>query len=147
VERCDRAIQLLGHGAHGGGTDRPAEHRQQGSRDLAGREPEHEAGEDHAIDVLGAPDVGLDHLERAEAPGARHVELDHAELNEQPARVTAVAPVGPAELGHALEVLVDQLAHPAFQQLGERVAGTGAIILTPFHAFGLHGLHHRKGNR
>jgi hypothetical protein len=43
-------------------------------------------------------------------------------------------------------VLVDQLAHPAFQQLGERVAGADAIILAPFHALGPHGLHHLKGN-
>jgi hypothetical protein len=41
-------------------------------------------------------------------------------------------------------VLVDQLAHPAFQQLGERVSGTGAIILAPFHALRLHRLHHPK---
>jgi hypothetical protein len=64
-----------------------------------------------------------------------------------PAAIAAVAPVGLAELGHALEVLIDQLVHAAFEQPGERVAGTGAIVLAPFHAIGLHGLHHGKGNR
>jgi hypothetical protein len=39
---------------------------------------------------------------------------------------------------------VDQLVHPAFEQLGERLAGGAAIVLAPFHAFRLHGLHHRR---
>jgi hypothetical protein len=43
-------------------------------------------------------------------------------------------PVGLAELGYALEVLVDQLAHPALEQLGERLSGTGATIRAPLHA-------------
>jgi hypothetical protein len=60
------------------------------------------------------------------------------------AAIAAVASVSFAELGHALEVLVDQLAHPAFEELGERVASTGAIILAPFDALCLHGLHHPK---
>jgi hypothetical protein len=63
------------------------------------------------------------------------------------AAIAAIASVSFAELGHALEVLIDQLAPPTFQQLGARLPGTGTIILTPFHAFGLHGLHHLKGNR
>jgi hypothetical protein len=75
------------------------------------------------------------------------VQLDHAELGEQPARVSAVAPVGRAELGHALEMAIDGLGHPTLEQLGERLAGGAAILLAPFHAFSLHGLQHRKGNR
>jgi hypothetical protein len=72
------------------------------------------------------------------------VQLDQAELGEQPARVAAVAPVGGADLGHALEVAIDGRGHPALQQLGERVAGRLAVILAPFHALGPHGLHHRE---
>jgi hypothetical protein len=72
------------------------------------------------------------------------VELDRAELGEQPTRVAAVAPVGLAELGHALEVLIDQLVHAAAQQLGDRLTGPLPIVLAPFDAVGLHGLHHRK---
>ena len=34
----------------------------------------------------------------------------------------------------------------AFEQPGERVAGTGPIVLAPYHALGLHRLQHRKGN-
>jgi hypothetical protein len=41
-------------------------------------------------------------------------------------------------------VRVDQLVHPAFEDLGERLAGGGPIILAPFHVLGLHGLHHPK---
>jgi len=127
--------------------DRPAEDRQQRDRHLAGREPEQEAGEDHAIDVPGAPGVGADDLERAEGAGARHVQLDHPELGEQPARVSAVAAIGMAELRHALEMAIDQLAPAAFQQLGKRLPRRSTIIPAPFHAFGLDGLQHREGNR
>jgi hypothetical protein len=49
-----------------------------------------------------------------------------------------------AKLGHALEVLVDQLVHPAAQERRDRVAGALAIVLAPFDPFGLHGLHHPK---
>jgi hypothetical protein len=106
--------------------------------------PEQEAGEDHPIDILGPPGIGPYHLEGAEGAGARHGELDLPELGQQPARVAAVPAVGVAELGHALEVLIDQLGHPAFQQLGERVTGRLAVVLAPFHALGAHGLHHPK---
>ena len=144
MERGHGGTELLGHGAHRPRADRPAEHWQQRHGHLAGREAEQEAGEDHAVDVLGAPRVGADHLERAEGARARHVELDHAELGQQPAGVTAVAPVGLAGLGHARQVAIDRLGHPTFEQLGERLAGGGPIVLAPFHAFRLHGLHHPK---
>jgi hypothetical protein len=146
VEGGDRGIELPGHGAHRGGTDRAAEDRQERDGHLAGREAEQKAGEDHAVDVFGAPGIGPHHLECAEAAGTRHGQLDVAELGQQPAVIAAVAAVGLAKLRHALEVLVDQLLHPTFEQLGQRVAGTGAIILAPFHAFGLHRLQHRKGS-
>lgn len=74
------------------------------------------------------------------------MELDVAELGEQVPAIAAIAPVGLAELGQALEALIEQLLHPTFEQLGERVAGTGAIILAPFHACGLHRLQHLKGS-
>jgi hypothetical protein len=144
MERGHGSIELPGHGTHGRRADRPAQDRQQSDCHLAGREAEQEAGEDHAVDVLGAPRIGPHHLERAERPGARHVQLDHAELGEQPAAIAAGAAVGLAEFRHALEVLVDQLVHAAFEQLGERIAGALAIVLAPFEAFSLHGLHHAK---
>jgi hypothetical protein len=144
VEAGDCSIELLCYSAHRGRAERAAEHRQERGGHLAGREAEHEAGEDHAIDVSGPPSVGPHHLERAEAPGARHRQLDGAEFGQQPAAIAAVAAVGLTELRHALEVLVDQLAHAAFEQLGERMASGAAIVLAPFHAVGLHGLHHPK---
>jgi hypothetical protein len=144
MEGGDGGIELPGHGAHRGGTDRAAEDRQERDRHLAGREAEQEAGEDHAIDVLGPPRIGPHHLEGAEGPGARHRQLKIAELGQQPAAIAAVAAIGPAKLGHALEVLVEQLVHAAFEQLGERVPGGGPVILAPFRALGLHRLHHRE---
>ena len=71
-------------------------------------------------------------------------QLEVAELGQQPAAIAAVAAIALAELGHALEVLVDQLVHPAFEDLGERLAGGGPIILAPLDLLGLHGLHHRE---
>ena len=96
---------------------------------------------------MGAPGVGAHHLERAEGPGAWHGEFEVAELGQQVAAIAAIASVSFAELGHALEVLIDQLAPPTFQRLGARLPGTGAIILAPVHALRLHGLQHLKGNR
>jgi hypothetical protein len=106
--------------------------------------PSKKAGQDHTIDIFGAPGVGPHHRERAEGPGAWHRQLDGAELGQQPAAIAAVAAIGLAKLGHALEVLVDQLVHPAFKQLGERLPGSAAIVLAPFEAFHLHSLHHLK---
>ena len=106
MERGHRGIELLGHGAHGRRAERPTKRRQQGDRDLAGREPEHETGQDHAIDLVGTAGVGPHHLERAERAGARHRQLDLAELGQQVAVIAAIATIGLAKLGHALEVLV-----------------------------------------
>jgi hypothetical protein len=64
------------------------------------------------------------------------VELDHADLGQQATPVAAIAPIGPGELGHALEVLVDQLVHAAAQQRRDRIAGGAAIILAPLDIFG-----------
>jgi hypothetical protein len=52
VERSHGSIELLGDLPHCGGTDRTAQDRQQGGRDLAGREADHEADEDYPVDVL-----------------------------------------------------------------------------------------------
>jgi hypothetical protein len=49
-------------------------------------------------------------------------------FGEQVTAIAAVAPIGLAELGHALEMLIDQLVHPAFEQLGERLPGSAAIV-------------------
>jgi hypothetical protein len=51
-----------------------------------------------------------------------------AELREQVAAIAAVAAIGLADLGHALEVLVEQLVHPAAQQRRGRAAGAQAIV-------------------
>jgi hypothetical protein len=123
VECGDGGIELPGHSAHRGRADRPAEHRQERGGHLAGREPENEARQDHAIDAIRPPGIDPHHLERAEGPGARYVQLDHAELGERPARVPAVAPVGLAEFGHAFEVLVDQLAQSGLPAARQAPAG------------------------
>ena len=48
--------------------------------------------------------------------------------------ITAVAPIRPARLGHALEVVVDRLDHSGLEQFDERMSGASAIIRAPFHA-------------
>jgi hypothetical protein len=60
------------------------------------------------------------------------------------AAIAAVAPIRLAKLGHALEVLVDQLVHPDFEEFGHGLASALPVIFAPFDAFGLHGLHHFK---
>jgi hypothetical protein len=75
------------------------------------------------------------------------VEFDVAELGQQMAVIAAVASISPAKLGHALEVVVDQLVHPAAQQLRNRLARALAIVLAPFNVLCLHGLHHPKRSR
>jgi hypothetical protein len=72
--------------------------------DASGKRSRGRAGsEDHAIDILGA--------------------LDLPEPGEQLTALTTIAPIGPAELGHELEVLIDQLVHAAAQQLCDRLTG------------------------
>jgi hypothetical protein len=93
---------------------------------------------------LGAPGAPPHDPKRAEGPGKRHGQLEIAELGEQVAAIAAVAPIRLTELGHPLEVLIDRLAHPAFERLDQRLAGAGAIVLALFEAFNLHGLHHPK---
>jgi hypothetical protein len=109
---------------------------------LRGRQPEGEAGEDHAVEVRRAPGIGPHHLERTEGAGARHGELEVAEFGEQVTAIAAVAAIGGAEFGHALEVLINHLPHAAFEQRPQSVAGALPKVLAPLDAFGLHGLHH-----
>jgi hypothetical protein len=47
-------------------------------------------------------------------------------------------------LGHALEVTIDSLGHAAFEELDEPRHGLRRSSPFPFHALGLHGLHHPK---
>jgi hypothetical protein len=108
---------------------------------------EHEAGEDQALEMMGAPGVGPNHLERAERPRARHGELDLAELGQQPAPVAAVASVGLAARGDALEMPVDDRGHARLEQLGQRLARCQAVVLAPRQIFRLHGLQRLKGHR
>lgn len=132
VERCHGGIEDLGDFTDCCGADPPAEHRQQSARDLARGEPQHEARQDHAIDVSGAPGIGAHHGERAVAPRARHAELDVAQLGQQVAGVRPVAPIGLTAFGHLFEVTVDRGLHPAGQNRLQGVSGRPPIVLTPF---------------
>ena len=159
MEGGDGGIELPGHLADGSplrgdhrrsplgarrGADRLTEDRQQRPGHLARRQAEHEAGEDHPVDVGHAAGVGLDHPERAERAGARHGELDPAELGQQPASVAAVAPVGLAAFGDPLEMPIDGRGHAPLEQLGQGLAGSTAVVLAPFDVLSLHGLHHSE---
>lgn len=76
MERRDGGIELLGDLADRAGADPPAQHGQERGSHLAGTEPEHKAGQDHAIDMAGAPGISAHHRERAVALGARNLKLD-----------------------------------------------------------------------
>ena len=131
------------HPAHGGRTHRPAQDRRQRLAHLARGQAEHEAGQDHTIDVRGAPRIGLDDAHRVEAPGARHMELDMAQLGQEPAAVRAVPAVGLAQPGHLLQVSrcrSTRSAHLALDDPGQGLAPGLAIVLAPLMALQLHRL-------
>ncbi len=147
MEGGDHPIELLGDLADRRRADRPAKDRQQGLADLAGRQPEDKARQDHAVDLLGAPGIGAYHRERREPAGARHQELDVAKLGQQMARVGAVAPVGFVEHRHPVEMLVDRSLHLAAHNAGNRLPTKRPITLAPFQPLRLHALHQLEGPR
>ena len=120
-------VQQLGDLADRGGADPLAQDGHQRFADLAGRQPECEAGQDQAVDVALAAGVGLQHGHRAEAPSARHAQLEVAERGQEVAPIGAVAPVAhPVALGlrqvtpHlALHVLLQDPAQGLAAQLME----------------------------
>ncbi len=147
VEGRHRRVQGPGDAAHGRGRDRTPEQGEQNLTHLAGTEPEHEAGEDGAIDLRPAPGIAPQHPGRTEAPGARYAEFDRAELGQQMTPIEAVAPVAHGAAVEAVEPAIDRFAHPALDDLGQRKAAQRAVALAPFKPIGLHLLHQRKGHR
>ncbi len=147
MKRGHRGIQCLGHPAHGAGTDRLAQHRQQRLGHLAGRQTQQKAGQDHAIDMLGPPGIGLHHGDRIEPPGARHLQLDPAELGQQVAHITAIAPISRPGGGDLRQVPIDPQGHLPLQDLGQRQPAGRAIILAPIVALQLHCLDHLERPR
>ena len=146
MEGGDRRIEGLGGLAHGAGADPPAEDGQQDDGDLAGRQPEHEASQDHAVGVGGVPGVGAHRLEHAPGSGARHRKLDLPELRHQPPPVRPIAPVRLVPRRHLRQAAVHGAGHPPLQHLLQG-GGGGAIVLAPFNALGLHGFHHPERAR
>jgi hypothetical protein len=130
-------IELPGHGAHRGRADRAAEHRQERGDHLAGRQPQGETRQDHAVDILGAlawARTTLSALQvRVRGAASSMSPSSVSRRRSQPLRRSAWA-----ASGHALEVLI------AFEQRDQGLAGAAAIVLAPLDAFGLHGLHHPK---
>ena len=128
------------------GRDRAAQQGQQNLAHLAGAEPEHEAGEDGTVDLGCASCIALQHLGRAKAPGARHVQLDVAELAQQMAGIGAVAPVAHGAVVEAVEPAIDRFGHPALNDLGECLTPERAVALAPLKPVCLHLLHQGKGH-
>ena len=147
VEGRDRRVERPGDPADGRGRDRAAEQAQQDLADLAGRQPQHEAGQDRPVDLRRAPCIAPQNPGRAEAPGARHVELDVAELAQQAAPVAAVAPVAHGAPVETVEPAVHRLGHPALDNLGQRAPAERAVALAPVQTARLHLLHDLEGHR
>jgi hypothetical protein len=143
----DHGVELLGDLADGCWADRPTQDRQQRLADLARRQPQHKARQDHPIDLLGAPGIRPHNADRREPPGARHPEFDVAQLAQQMTRVGAVAPVSLVERRHPLQVLIDRLVHLAAHKLGDRVPPERPIALAPFQPLRLHALHQLECSR
>src|ERR1700756_4651634 len=89
-----RGIERFGDLAYRCGAYRTAEQGKQGLSHLAGREPEHEAGQDDPVDLSRAPRIGAQNLNRAVAPGARNGEFNVAKFGEKVPSVVSVAAVG-----------------------------------------------------
>lgn len=127
--------------------DRPPQQRQQHLANLARREAEDEARQDGVVDLGRAPGVGLEYARGAEAPRARHGELDVAELCEQMAAIAAIAPIRQLLEVQPVEPVVDSFLHPPFDDLGQRLAPQRAIALAPLQSVSAHCLHHRESVR
>lgn len=147
MEGGNHRIELLGHRADRGRTDRPAEHRQQRLRDLAHRQTKDKAGQDHAVDLLGTARISAQHADRREAAGARYRQLDVAQLGQQMSPIAAIAPVGPVERSHPIKVLVDRLPHLRLEDRSNRIPAQSPIALAPFQPLCLHSLHQLEGPR
>ena len=144
MEGGDRPVQGLGHLAHRAGADPSAEHRGERRRNLAGRQPEHEAGQDHAVDVAGSTGVGAHDSQGAETPCARYRKFDVAKLGHEMTAVRAVAPVALVQRCHLGKMAIDPGRHAFLKNVLERRARRASVILAPFDPFGLHDLHHPK---
>ncbi len=150
MEGRDRGVEALSHPAHRRRADRPAEQTQQHLAELAGRKPEHEARQDHPVDLRRTPGVGANHFCRAVAARARHKKLDVAELSQKRAPVIAVAPIGgvPGLPGlEAFQTAIDRRRHLALDDLGQGLPAKRTIALAPLQPIRSHGLHHLESSR
>lgn len=78
----------------------------------------------------------------AEAAGARHTELDIAELGHQPTCVEAVASVADLAPSHVVQEVSDEIAHPRPEHVLHSNPASGPIDLVPFDPPDLNRLHH-----
>ncbi len=143
-ETLPRLVEGLGHRADRGRAHRTAEQSEQHFTDLAGREAQDEAGQDRAVDLGAAPGISLQHLGRAEASGARHRDLDIAQLGQQMATIMAVAPVRLIVKLETVEPVVDRFVHAALDDRSQRLPAERTITFAPLQTISLHRLHHRE---
>jgi len=129
------------------GAYRAAEQGKQGLAHLAGREPEHEAGQDDPVNLSRAPRIGAQNLNRAVASGAGNAEFNVAELGEKVPSVVPVAAVGSVLGRELLEMAIDRRRHLIFDDLLQGLTAKRAIALAPIQTVRLHRLHDLKGHR
>jgi hypothetical protein len=97
--------------------------------------------------MAGAPGIGAHHRERVVAPGARHCELDVAQIGQQVTRVRPVAPVGRVASPHRSQMAVDRGIHASRQDRLEGITRRPAVVLAPVDPLRLHSLHHSERSR
>jgi hypothetical protein len=147
VDRGRRRVQPPSHRARGRGAHRPAQHRQERLADLARRQPEREAGQDHAVDLLDPPGVGVHDRVGAEAPGPGHRKLDIAEFAQQMAAGEAVAAVRLVPRRAPGQVVLDRLRHASLDQLDHRLARQRPVALAPRQSLNPHRPHNLERTR
>ncbi len=130
VEGLHRAVERLGDGGDGGGTDRVAQHLREDRADLTSADPTQEDLADELIDLRHALLVAVDHG-GVEAAVARAGDLeigDRAVGGGQAAVVVAVAipaAPGPADVAGRAQVVGEFIVHAIFQQV---LHGAGGLV-------------------
>ena len=124
--------------------DALAQHRLERHRHLAGGQPQHEARQDHLVDMRRPLSIGAYHPQRTEPARARHPQLDLPQLRHQPPPVTAVTPVRFPSLRHLLQMTVAPPRHALLQHPLQRQSPGTAVVLAPLNLLRSHLLQHLK---
>lgn len=134
-------IELLGNRAHRRWADGRPRIGSSASLTLRTESPRTKQARIMLVELLGTPRIGAHDRDRRKAAGARHRELDLAQLAQQIRRYEPLRRVGLIERRHPIQMLVDCVTHLAGENEGDRRAAKTTIALAPLQTLRLHCLH------